>query len=140
MLLFTPIWEFAHEDHCISDDYLLFDKIGRQVEFVAEHPDTDIVYGPMALAYERGDAGPEYYIVPIPELRDPWILLALGYLPQTGAPLWRKSAIEAVGGWNDNRTCYTCEYQLSLLLLMAERCFLYCPLVGSVYRQWSDDT
>jgi glycosyltransferase involved in cell wall biosynthesis len=120
-----------------ADDYLLPDKVGRQMAVLAEHPDTDIVYGPMALVFERQP--PEWYIVPIPEPHDPWILLARWLLPHTGSPLWRKSAIEAVGGWKNDQTCCQ-EYELYLRLLMAGCRFQYCPHVGAVYRQWSEDT
>ena len=123
-----------------ADDYLLPDKVERQMEFRAEHPDTDVVYSPISIVFEYHSEPGGRYILPIPAPHDPWTLLIRGDLPQTGGPLWRKTAIEAVGGWKDDRTCYTCEYQLYLRLLMAGRCFLYCPHVGAVYRQWSDDT
>jgi glycosyltransferase involved in cell wall biosynthesis len=66
-----------------ADDYLLPDKIERQIAFLGEHPDADIVYSPISLVFNyygaRGRAGAERrYIVPIPEPRDPWILLVRG--------------------------------------------------------------
>jgi hypothetical protein len=54
---------------------------------------------------------------------------------QTGAPLWRKSAVEAVGGWKVDSIVD--EYDLYLQLLMAGCRFLYCPHVGAVYRRTS---
>jgi hypothetical protein len=74
----------------------------------------------------------------IPEPHDPWILLVRSYLPQTGAPLWGKSAVEAAGGWKVDSIVD--EYDLYLRLLMAGSRFLYCPHVGAVYRKWSDTT
>ena len=85
-----------------ADDYLLPDKIERQMGFVGEHPDADVVYSPILMVFERPtETDHRHYIIPIPEPRDPWILFAHGDLPQTDGPLWRKTAIEAVGGWKE---------------------------------------
>jgi glycosyltransferase involved in cell wall biosynthesis len=124
-----------------ADDYLLPDKIEQQIAFLGRHPDADIVYSPFSLVFsyynEPGHAGSERrYIIPIPEPRDPWLLLLRGHLPQPGALLWRKSAVEAVGGWKRNQVCYE-DYELYLRLLMGGRQFLFCPHVGAVYRRWS---
>jgi glycosyltransferase involved in cell wall biosynthesis len=124
-----------------ADDYLLPDKVERQMELLAKHPEVDVVYSPISMVFERPtEAGHRFVVIPIPEPCDPWLLFVRGDLPQTGGPLWRKAALEAVGGWKNERTCYTCEYQLYLRLLIADSRFLYCPHVGAVYRQWSDDT
>jgi glycosyltransferase involved in cell wall biosynthesis len=80
-----------------ADDYLLPDKIEPQMEFVAEYPDADVIYSPIVVEYWPPEPGSSYHTL-IPELHDPWILLVRCFLPQTGAPLWRKSAVEAVGG------------------------------------------
>jgi glycosyltransferase involved in cell wall biosynthesis len=127
-----------------ADDYLLPDKIERQIAFLDAHPGADIIYSPISLVFNyygaRGLAGWERgYIVPIPEPRDPWILLVREHLPQTGGPLCRKSAIKAVGGWKSDQVCCQ-EYELYLRLLMAGHQFVYCPHVGAVHRRWSEAT
>jgi hypothetical protein len=78
-------------------------------------------------------------ILPIPEPHDPWILLARWYLPQTGSPLWRKQAIEEIGGWKVDQPCCQ-EHELYLRLLKAGKQFHYFPRAGSIYRQWSETT
>src|SRR3954454_13449861 len=63
-----------------SDDYLLPQKIDAQSTFIANNPDTDIVYGLITLEYcSEGD--PRQETLSIPEPHDPWILLARWYLP-----------------------------------------------------------
>ena len=119
-----------------ADDYLLADKIERQVGFVRAHPDIDVVYGPITLEFS-GDRGRE--VLPIVEPRDEWVLLARWFLPQTGAPLWRKQAVIDVGGWAiDQPACQ--EHELYLRLLMARKRFAFCEHGGAIYRQWSETT
>ena len=122
-----------------ADDYLMPDKIERQVAFLSSgHADVDIVYGPVTMEH-WSEAGSERSELPIPEPHDEWILLARWFLPQTGAPLWRKSALVDIGGWKADQPCCQ-EHELYLRLLMAGKRFAYCAAGGAVYRQWSDQT
>lgn len=122
-----------------SDDYLQADKIEKQVRFLSENPDTDIIYSPSIYEYNHGDGSSTQNIFPISEPHDPWILLARWFLPQTGSPLWRKQAIIDVGGWKIDQPCCQ-EHELYLRLLKNNKQFAYCPETGSVYRQWSEET
>lgn len=122
-----------------ADDYLMPWKISRQVAFLSSrHPDADVVYGPVTMEY-WSESGAELIERPIPEPHDEWILLARWLLPQTGAPLWRKSALLDVGGWKVDQPCCQ-EHELYLRLLIADKSFVYCSAGGAVYRQWSDQT
>ena len=121
-----------------ADDYLLPDKIERQVEFLAAHPATDIVFGPMTMEYAEKKDSPRK-LLPIPAPHDPWILLARWFLPQTGALLWRKQAVLDVGSWKPDQQCCQ-EHELYLRLLMAGKRFAYCEHNGAIYRQWGDHT
>lgn len=121
-----------------ADDYLLPDKVARQVEFLAAHPETDVVFGPVEMEHSSGLATKRTPL-PIPEPRDPWVLLARWYLPQTGSPLWRRSALTDVGGWKPDQPCCQ-EHELYLRLLMAGKRFVYCSTFGAVYRQWGEHT
>lgn len=121
-----------------SDDYLRPDKIEKQVQFLQNVPQADIIYSPSIL--EIYDEQNSYQkIFPIPEPRDPWILLARWYLPQTGSPLWRKSAIMEVGKWKPDQPCCQ-EHELYLRLLIQGKRFEYFAEAGSIYRQWSEAT
>jgi hypothetical protein len=121
-----------------ADDYLEVDKVARQMEFLAAHPSTDVVFGPVILEHwAETDVRREE--LPIPEPHDPWVLLARWYLPQTGACLWRKQAILDTGGWKNDQPCCQ-EHELYLRLLKAEKRFTYCSGAQAVYRQWSERT
>ena len=122
-----------------ADDYLMPEKIERQMAFLsAGSADVDVVYGPVTMEY-WSEAGSERSELPIPEPHDEWILLARWFLPQTGAPMWRKSALVDVGGWKADQPCCQ-EHELYLRLLIAGKRFAYCAAGGAVYRQWSEAT
>jgi len=121
-----------------ADDYLLQDKVASQMAYLREHPDTDVQYG-LVTKEDWTEEGVSRDLQVIPEPRDPWILLARWYLPQTGGPLWRKSALLDVGGWKPNQPCCQ-EHELYLRLLTAGKRFAYCPHNGAIYRIWSEGT
>ena len=121
-----------------ADDYLLPDKVAKQVEFLANHPSTDVLYG-LVTKEDWTEQGVTRELQRFPEPHDPWILLVRWYLPQTGGPLWRKAALEAVGGWKPDQPCCQ-EHELYLRLLLAGKQFTYCPLNGAMYRIWSQNT
>jgi hypothetical protein len=60
-------------------------------------------------------------------------------LPQTGAVLWRKSALDALGGWKADQPCCQ-EHELYLRALKADLRFVFAPTAHAVYRLWSEDT
>lgn len=121
-----------------ADDYLLHGKVSSQVHGLENAPDADILYGP-GIIEEHWTGEVNRYTLPIPEPRDPWILLARWRLPQTGAVLWKKKAIEDVGGWKTDQPCCQ-EHELYLHLLKAGKQFHYTTEPGAVYRKWSDDS
>jgi glycosyltransferase involved in cell wall biosynthesis len=122
-----------------ADDYLLSDKISRQMEFLATcQKQPDLIFSPVTVeSWSEGGCQREF--IPIPEPHDLWVLLASWQLPQTGAVLWRKHAINEVGGWKASQPCCQ-EHELYLRLIMAGKRFAYCPTSGAVYRKWSTST
>jgi glycosyltransferase involved in cell wall biosynthesis len=121
-----------------ADDYLLTDKIERQIEFLVSHSDADVIFSPVIMEH-WSNIGGQRKIEQIPMPHDLWVLLASWKLPQTGAPLWRKQAILEVGGWRNGQPCCQ-EHELYLRLLIYEKRFAYCATSGAVYRQWSNET
>jgi glycosyltransferase involved in cell wall biosynthesis len=119
-----------------ADDYLLPDKVIRQMEFIAPNPQIDVLFGPVAIE-QSSESQTWREVLPISEPHDPWILLARWFLPQTGASLWRKQAIVDVGGWKPEQPCCQ-EHELYLRLLMAGRTFAYCEDNGAIYRHWGE--
>ena len=117
-----------------ADDYLLPEKIARQVEFARVHPDCDVICSPTV--GEKMVEWPSHRIEMVfPPPHDPWILLALWQLPQTGGPLWRRSALEKVGGWRIGQPCCQ-EHELYFRLLEARCRFEFFDVCLAVYRDW----
>lgn len=121
-----------------ADDYLLPQKIAAQMTAWRGCPEADVVYGPATLEHWTA-RGVRSEILPIPEPRDAWVLLARWYLPQTGALLWRSQSIRDVGGWKPDQPCCQ-EHELYLRLLMGGKRFAYLEAGGAVYRQWGEHT
>ena len=120
-----------------ADDYLLPEKVARQIEFMREHPSVDIIYSPVA--WKRIENGAVVNTeTPIPEPRDPWILLALWRFPQTGGALWKKRTLMSVGGWRVGQPCCQ-EHELYCRLLEANAQFDYCAGCLAVYRDLAQD-
>jgi glycosyltransferase involved in cell wall biosynthesis len=126
-----------------ADDYLLPYKIANQMAFITSQASViyDVIYSPSIFEYWEGSGAQQAQQATdsIPEPHEPWCLLALWHLPQTGSPLWRRQAIVEVGGWKADQPCCQ-EHELYLRLLMAGKRFEYFAEAASVYRQWSDST
>lgn len=121
-----------------ADDYLLPGKVAGQMDFLESHPETDVVYGPVFFEYWSDQRiRRELEAIPLPH--DPWILLPLWHLPQTGAVLWRKEALIDVGRWKEDQPCCQ-EHELYTRMLVAGKRFVYCEHSGAVYRQWGEHT
>jgi len=120
-----------------ADDYLLPEKVANQVEFIESNPNADVVFGPLLVEYTKdGKVHRDLHKIHEPH-DDAWILLARWHLPQTGSPLFRRTAICEVGGWAPDQLCCQ-EHELYLRLLKAGKSFQHCDKNGSVYRQWTD--
>jgi glycosyltransferase involved in cell wall biosynthesis len=135
------LFELARGDwlqYLDADDYLLPEKIARQMEFIAANPAAEVIFGPATIEH-CVEAKTRRELLPIPEPHDLWILLARWYLPQTGATLWRKQAIVDVGGWKSDQPCCQ-EHELYLRLLIAGKRFAYCEHDGAIYRHWGENT
>jgi glycosyltransferase involved in cell wall biosynthesis len=120
-----------------ADDYLLPPKIERQVLFLRERPTCDVVYSP-TLWVNWSEKKVEQEISPIREPRDPWILLARWWLPQTGGPLWRRQTLIDVGGWKPDQPCCQ-EHELYLRLLESGAEFCYFEECHAAYRHWASN-
>jgi glycosyltransferase involved in cell wall biosynthesis len=122
-----------------ADDFLLPEKVAAQMRCAAQQTSgVGVIYSPSIIRDETATPATER-VLPIPEPHDPWVLLARWYLPQTGASLWRREALQRVGGWKPDQPCCQ-EHELYLRLLKASTSFLYCATSGSIYRQWSQGT
>jgi glycosyltransferase involved in cell wall biosynthesis len=114
-----------------ADDYLLPEKIARQF---GEAPTGDVIFSPVFVEKEG-----ERTLGPIDATQDIHALWLSWQLPQTGGCLWRKSALEGIGGWNERTPCCQ-EYELYLRAVQAGLRFSYAPTPNAVYRIWSEET
>ncbi len=116
-----------------ADDFLLPQKLERQMEFSRNH-DCEVICSPTIWEKQEGD---RFYSMKtrIPEPHDPWVLLVLWYLPQTGGPLWKRSALVRAGGWRVEQPC--CQEHELYFRLLAMRCrFEIYNSCFAVYRDW----
>lgn len=120
-----------------ADDYLLPDKIEKQMLFRSEHPNVDVVFSRFIQeTYRGGQRRQEVGKMPEP-WDDAWILLVRWDLSQIGAVLLRRQAVVDADGWKADQLCCQ-EHKLYLRLLRVGKQFAYCPDVGAVYRQWPE--
>jgi len=119
-----------------ADDYLEPEKIARQFAEANDGTDADIIYSPTwieDLGQKTREPGP---IDTRLDLYSQWLSWQI---PQTGGPLWRKNALEAIGGWKEGQPCCQ-EHELYLRALQAGLRFRYAPTPHAVYRIWSEQT
>ena len=134
----TSFLALAHGDwlqYLDADDYLLPEKVARQVEFAREH-NVDVIYSPVA--WKRIENGAKVSADYQYRAWDPWMLLASWRLPQTGGALWKKRALMGVGGWRVGQPCCQ-EHELYCRLLEADAQFAYCEGCLAVYCDLEHD-
>ena len=127
-------WQSAQGDwiqFLDADDYLLPEKIARQFE---EAPEGDVIFSPVL--FEKDG---QRTASPMDAAQDIHALWLSWQLPQTGGCLWRKSALEGIGGWNVATRCCQ-EYELYLRAIQAGARFSCAPTPNAVYRIWSEET
>lgn len=116
-----------------ADDYLLPEKIERQMEAVGRNTDVAVVSSPPIEFDEK--TGKTYK-----QAFEDDDLLA-NYIRwgrfSTTACLWKKEAISEVGGWNENQPVCQ-EHELILRLILAGKKFALLNEYLSVYRRAND--
>lgn len=120
-----------------ADDYLEPEKIERQFEEGSMGDKADVLYSPYWFEKE-GDSRKRWQsdLHPGNDLFTQWISWEL---PQTGAALWRRSALLQLGGWKEDQPCCQ-EHELYLRALKAGLRFVFTPTAHAVYRLWSEAT
>lgn len=117
-----------------ADDYLRPGKIQGQMNFVAQHPGAEVVVSPTI--WEKTQDGKLVWVEnTFKPPCDPWVMLAHWLLPQTGGPLFRRSALQRVGGWRIGQPCCQ-EHELYGRLLQAGFRFEFFDECLAVYRDW----
>ena len=122
-----------------ADDYLRPEKIERQLS-QAGAEEADIIYSPVLVEQWRNGSPLTPEVEPLDATVDLPTQLLRWQLPQTSGALWRKTALEAIGGWDENPTQLCDEHDCYFRALKAGRRFLFAPEANAVYRIWSEQT
>jgi glycosyltransferase involved in cell wall biosynthesis len=116
-----------------ADDFLLPEKIARQFAEAAV-VEAHIIFSPVWFEQDGQRRASE-----IDRARDAEMLWLAWKLPQTGGCLWRKSALEALSGWNE-ATPFCQEFELYRRAIEAGLRFCFAPTANAVYRVWSEES
>lgn len=119
-----------------ADDYLLPEKIERQVAFAISRPNLDVVYSPFVTRVEATGAESTTTI----EEKQDAIANYLGWGAfTTSALLLRRSALADAGGWKESqKVCQ--EHELLSRLILGGGEFELLDVPGCVYRFHGDNT
>ncbi len=118
-----------------ADDILRPEKLARQVSLLAASGATDTAALVVGSYYLQGPDGARtaYRAQPV---ADPLRSLAFRMLGQTSANLFRRAAVQAAGGWDEEMTHGgDCELVFRLLLRFGTSQVLWDRHMGSVYRK-----
>lgn len=116
-----------------ADDFLLPEKIARQLAEAA-NVDADCIFSPVLFDQDGSRTASE--LDPGLDTQTLWLAWQL---PQTGGCLWRRTALERIGGWNEATPCCQ-EFELYRRAIEAGLHFHFAPTANAVYRVWSEGT
>jgi glycosyltransferase involved in cell wall biosynthesis len=117
-----------------ADDSLEPDKLAHQLSEGRDGANADVLYSPV-LIEEDGRRRTSELDLRL-DLFSQWFAWQL---PQTGAGLWRRSSLAALGGWKEDQPCCQ-DHELYLRALISGLRFVFTPTPRAVYRVWSDET
>ncbi len=116
-----------------ADDELAVDAVEKKLSRAGA---ADAVFGTMNLQHYRGAAQLSAESFPASEYADPLAAAFFWKYPNTSSFMFRRSAVDAVGGWNEAiRSCT--DYDLYFRLLLDGRRFSAAADSVSIYRHWS---
>jgi len=120
-----------------GDDYLEADKLANNLQ--AAEPETDVVYSPILEEdWKKGQPKARIATEYSPE-EDHALRWLRWKLCQTGGLLWRRKALESIGGWNESMP-HCQDNELCLRGLQAELNFTYDSRPQAIYRIHSEGT
>ena len=119
-----------------ADDFLEPRKIITQLDEASA--DADVIYSPVWIETwtNTGSTREQSQTSPSEDIYTQWLTWRI---PQTGGALWRRAALESLGGWNPDQPCCQ-EHEIYLRAILAEKRFRFSPTAGAVYRIWSEET
>jgi Glycosyl transferase family 2 len=122
-----------------ADDYLKPDKVRSHLDSCARPIDADILCSATIFEDWRNGKLASQKVDVLKEGCD-WVALWLTTsVPLTGGCLWRRQALEKIGGWNEQIRCNQ-EYELYFRALQKNLRFQVAGAPLSVHRIWSEKT
>jgi glycosyltransferase involved in cell wall biosynthesis len=114
-----------------ADDYLLPDKVNRQMAFVEHRPELDVVYSPVTLVFDSS----RQLTIKIEQIEDHTANYLLWAPFATHSVMLRAEAVRTIGGWKQDQPC--CQEHELLLRLFLEGYKFGClnEPIGAMYRQ-----
>src|ERR1700736_2340136 len=122
-----------------ADDYLKPDKIRSQLDSCAGPLAADLLFSATIFEDWRDGKLASQTVNVLKEGCDLVALWLSTSLPLTGGCLWRRQALEKIGGWNEQVQCNQ-EYELYFRALKKNLRFQLAGEPLSVHRIWSEDT
>lgn len=123
-----------------ADDMLRPGKVLSQLlEIQLQQPRPDVAYAPVIVEnWCNGQIShtSETFIDSKADLFEQWFNWQL---PQTGGVLWRREALQQLGGWDEGMPCCQ-EHELYARALRQGLLFFRTQQAGAVYRIWSEGT
>jgi glycosyltransferase involved in cell wall biosynthesis len=116
-----------------ADDELEPDSVAQKMRF---SPDADAIYGTVEMRHYEGEKVTGSREIRAEKLADPLAGAFLWKFPNTSSFMFRRVALDEVGGWNENIQNCT-DYDLYFRLLLAGKRLAPAPESRTVYRQWS---
>jgi glycosyltransferase involved in cell wall biosynthesis len=123
-----------------ADDYLRSEKIARQFAEAGSPENADVIYSPVLLENWKDGKPLPLETEPIDSDADLYTQLLRWQLPQTSGALWRKSALEGIGGWDEDPAQLCDEHDCYCRALKGGCRFVFAPTANAVYRIWSEET
>ncbi len=117
-----------------ADDYLFPEKILRQVACL-ERSGADVVYEDWQRIGDHSDGTKTRYPVEISGAHPDVLEVLLGsWAPPPCAFLFKRDAIDLIGGWDEALTCAQ-DWELNIRLALAGAAYVYLSGCNSVYRR-----
>jgi len=123
-----------------ADDYLRSEKVARQFAEGRPVDRADVIYSPILLENWKEDKPLPPEVEPMDANTDIYTQFLRWQLPQTSGALWRKAALEAIGGWDEEPTQLCDEHDCYFRALKGGYRFVFAPTPNAVYRIWSEET
>lgn len=101
-------WQLARSPYVVfldSDDLLAPHCLGTRVQWMQQHPECDFIVFPMLVFTQDISRAVNLWNMPTAE-PDIERFIRLDAVWQTSGPIWKKAAVEKLGGFTEGMTCW----------------------------------